>query len=342
MNPLYLILGVALCATILTSVARSLAPAQFAAVPANDTQVAATSDDRRACDALAGRAPSVIAEPAADSKPDSLTIATATITPALEPEKTCQLMRDVIARTLDEKPNVRLFLFGETVLGWFSHPEGSEAYHRSIAEAIPGPSSDMLAGLARDKSVYICFGMTEQDGENIYNSQVLISPEGKILAVHRKSMVVNAFFSAGERKLTVVDIDGAKAAVLVCADVRNRELLRGIRRERLDVVLAGLTDGATDTRLSQMIGTLFDAWAFTANRFGEEGKMKWHGMTSITDPWGRLVQSSVHSECVLVQEVPLDRPNPTARSIRRTLVFFKGIGLAVWMMLRVAWKGLVG
>ena len=184
--------------------------------------------------------------------------------------------------------------------------------------------------------------MTEQDGEDIYNSQVLISPEGKILAVHRKFLIVNRFFSAGERKLTVADIDGAKAAVLVCADVRNRELLRSIRRERVDVVLAGLTDGATDARLSQMIGTFFDAWTFTANRFGEEGKMQWPGLTTITDPWGRLAQSSVHGECVLVQEVPLDRPDPAVRSIRRTLVFFKGIGLAVSMMLRMAWKALVG
>ena len=308
MSPFYLILGVAVCTTILT----------------RGKPLAESSDF------------------AMSVPPGNLTIATATITPTLEPEKTCQLMRDVIARSLDENPNIRVFLFGETVLGWFSHPEGSAAYHRSIAETIPGPSSDTLSAAARDENVYICFGMTERDGEDIYNSQVLISPEGKILAVHRKFTIVNPFFSAGERKLTVVCIDGAKAAVLVCADVRNRELLRSIRRERVDVVLAGLTDGVTDTRLSRMIGTLFDAWTFTANRFGEEGKMKWNGMTTITDPWGRLAQANVYSECVLVQEVPLDRPNPAARSIRRTLVFLKGIGLAVSVMLRMVRKGLAG
>ena len=308
MNPFCLVLGVALCATVLTR----------------------------------GRPLAESSDFAMSVPPDNLTIATATITPALEPEKTCQLMSDVIARTLDENPNVRLFLFGETILGWFSSPEGSAAYHRLIAETIPGPSIDTLAAVARGKDVYICLGMTERDGEDIYNSQVLISPEGKILAVHRKLMVANPFFSAGDWKLTVADVDGAKVAVLVCADVRNRELLRSIRRERVDVVLAGLTDGATDARLSQMIGTFFDAWAFTANRFGSEGQMQWPGLTTITDPLGRLMQSNVHRQCVLVQEVPLDHLNPAARSIRRTLAFLKGMGLAVSMMLRMLWKSLVG
>src|SRR5688572_25921152 len=64
--------------------------------------------------------------------------------------------------------------------GW-AHPEA-----RRLAEPIPGRYSDLLAIAARQAGIYVAAGLTERDGERIYNSAVLISPEGDLLVKHRK------------------------------------------------------------------------------------------------------------------------------------------------------------
>lgn len=270
------------------------------------------------------------------SQAKSITIATATMTVDPDPVNNRLRVRQVIEETLEAHPRVRLFHFGETILGLFHKPGETQAYHESIAEPVPGPSTDYISDVAREHDVYISFGLTEEAGGNLYNTLVLISPEGEILATHRKFWIVNKFFSPGELALTTVDVDGFNVAILVCADARSRTLIRMIRRDRPDVVLVGLADLGTDVLASQFIGSFFDAWAFAANRYGEEGKMTWRGLTTITDPWARVAQASVGRECVLIQDVPFHQSSAVERFIRRALVSIKAAGLLVSMMVRKA------
>ena len=250
-----------------------------------------------------------------------LKIAAATIRPSLEPSVTRERISDVIESTMAADPDVRLILFGEVILGWFGRKGKTREYHESIAEAIDGPSIRFIGDAARKHAVYVSFGLSERDGEAIYNTQVLLSPEGELIAAHRKFWVFNPAFTAGERTLTAVNIDGAKVALLICADVRSTRLLRAIRKEKVDVVLAGLADYGVDFTMSRIIGTFFDAWAITANRFGVEDSIEWHGLTTITDRWGRLVQSSLGRECVLVQSVPLDGGSTWTRAVRKAVSY---------------------
>ena|GEM_PF-1607292 len=272
----------------------------------------------------------------------SITIASATITPSFEPSLTRAHMQEVIERTLHTHPEVRLILFGEVILGWFGKKGETREYHESIAEPVPGPSTQFFADLARRHGVYISFGLSERDGDAIYNTQVLVSPEGELLAKHRKFWVFNPAFTPGEQGLTLAEVDGAKLAILVCADVRSLGLLRQIRRENVDIVLAALADYGTDASMSEIIGTFFDAWAFTANRCGKEDAIEWHGVTTITDRWGRLVQVSLEGECVLIQEISLERGSSLARFARRMLTPFRTVGLILSMLARRAWASLVG
>ena len=272
----------------------------------------------------------------------SLTIAAATIAPSPEPSATRERIREVIESTLDAHPDVRLILFGEVILGWFGKKGRTREYHRSIAEPIPGPSTRFIADLAREHGVYGSFGLSERADDAVYNTQVLLSPDGELIASHRKFWVINPAFTAGDRVLTTAEVDGAKVALLICADVRSLSVLREIRKRRVDVVLAGLADYGKDAAMSKIIGTFFDAWAFTANRYGAEDSIRWHGLTTITDRWGRLVQSSVGRECVLVQDVALGSGSAWSRIARRTLVPFRTAGLIVAMIVRKAWSRTAG
>jgi formamidase len=269
-----------------------------------------------------------------------LTIATVAMHPDLDPLVNRERMKIVIEQTKRDHPDVRLIFFGETILGWFYKKGETQAYHESIAESIPGPSTDFVADLARAQDIYISFGLSEREGDKLYNAQVVISPEGEIVARHRKFWIRNKVFTPGDRKLTTVSIDGVNAAILICADARSLELVRNIRRNHVEIVLASLADYATSTRMNQLIGSLFDAWVVIANRVGEESSRMWHGLITVTDPWARLCTSGMGREQVLVHHVEISDPRAVARFLRRVCVGCKFVGMTTVLIIQMVWQAI--
>ena len=185
--------------------------------------------------------------------PRILLAATVAMTPDLDPQISRDRMKQIIEETKQDHPDVRLILFGETILGWFYKKGETLEYHQSIAETVPGTTTQFIAELAKAHDVYISFGFTEKAEGKLFNSQVLLSPEGEILAKHRKFWIRNKIFTAGDRKLTTADVDGIDVAIVICADVRSLWLRRQIRRARVDIVLASLADDETNHRLFHMM-----------------------------------------------------------------------------------------
>ena len=56
---------------------------------------------------------------------------------------------------------------------------------------IPGPASDRLAEVARERGLWLAVGANELDRGTIYNSLLLYSPEGKLELHHRKLVPTN-------------------------------------------------------------------------------------------------------------------------------------------------------
>src|SRR5262245_8251001 len=66
-------------------------------------------------------------------------------------------------------------------LGW-THPSVR-------AEASPIPGGDVferLRKLAVAHKIYLCAGLTEKDGSKVFNSAILLGPQGELLLCHRK------------------------------------------------------------------------------------------------------------------------------------------------------------
>jgi predicted amidohydrolase len=68
-----------------------------------------------------------------------------------------------------------LFVLPELVLG--GRP-ASAAKARAIAQAIPGPATERLAGMARRLGSHIIAGLVEDGGDALYNAAVLVGPGG--------------------------------------------------------------------------------------------------------------------------------------------------------------------
>lgn len=108
-------------------------------------------------------------------------------------------------------------------LGW-AHSSASV-----LAEQIPGPRSEVLASYARRHKIYLAAGLTECKGESLYNTALLISPEGEILIKHRKINIlsnVEGHFSVGE-SLQVVDTPVGRIGLAICADLSPEALMMG-------------------------------------------------------------------------------------------------------------------
>jgi predicted amidohydrolase len=267
-----------------------------------------------------------------------LIAATVALTPDSEPQVTFKRMEAVVERAKRVHDGVRLILFGETILGWFYRGDQTGAYHHSIAESIPGPLTDRVADLARKHRVYICFGLTETEDGVLYNAQVLLSPDGDVIAKHRKFLIRNKIFTQGAEKLTLASVDGVKVALLVCADVRSGELIRAIRRERVDLVLASLSDDSKKRILNRLMSALLDAWVLVANRYGEEGAWLWSGLISVSDPWLRLRGWSIGEENVLIRSIRVTRIGHAARCLRRVLVGGAALGWVILLGMQSTWE----
>jgi predicted amidohydrolase len=125
-----------------------------------------------------------------------------------------QRARELISRSAGQGAQV-LLLPEAMPLGWTHSSAGKEA------DAIPdGESCAVLRELARAYGVYICSGVIERSADHIFNSAVLIGPDGSVLLHHRKLNeldIAQHLYARGDR-LNVVCTPLGRFGLMICAD----------------------------------------------------------------------------------------------------------------------------
>jgi predicted amidohydrolase len=114
-------------------------------------------------------------------------------------------------------------------LGW---THGSA---RSLAQPIPGPHSELLAGAAQQHAIHIVAGLVEREGDRLYNAAVLIDPCGRIVLHHRKINeldIAAGLYDRGQR-LAVARTKMGIIGVNICADNFRESLWIGHALGRL-------------------------------------------------------------------------------------------------------------
>lgn len=110
-------------------------------------------------------------------------------------------------------------------------------------DAIPeGESCARLCAAARRHGLYVCAGLTERDGEKVFNSAVLIAPSGEVLLRHRKLNeleIGHPFYAQGDR-LGVARTPMGTIGVMICADAfaRGQVVSRTLGLMGADVILS--------------------------------------------------------------------------------------------------------
>jgi N-carbamoylputrescine amidase len=211
-----------------------------------------------------------------------------------EKQENLSRMKQMIHKIMAEKPETELIVFGETTLGWYCNPDDPDNYQRNIAEPIPGPATDSISVLADTYDVHIVFGLGEINGCSLYNSQVLLDPDGAIRAVHRKYHLIDEDIRSGfdpypktPENVTVVDINGIRAGMIICADVSSFWLTEQLINRQVELVIHSLASFEPEFRIDA-VARQFNAWVVFANRYGSEKDTFYEGNCTISDPAGTI------------------------------------------------------
>lgn len=158
------------------------------------------------------------------------------------------------------------------------------------------PTLNALANLCKERDFYMVTGFAERRGDKVYNSALLVGPEG-LLCSYRKLHLFNTekdIFDPGDTPLSVVEVRGVKIGMMVCFDWAFPEVARSLALQGAELlchpsnlVLPYCQQAMTTRCLENRV------FAVTANRIGTErrprGNLTFTGQSQITAPDGSIL-----------------------------------------------------
>ena len=171
---------------------------------------------------------------------------------------------------------------------------------------------DFCCEAARKYNQYIVSGFNEKDNNDLYNTSVLIGPQGYIGRYRKLHLFMKEkdFFKPGNEGLPVFDIGICKLGMLVCFDWMFPEAWRVLALNGADViahpsnlVLPGYAQSAVPVHA--LINKVF---IITTNRIGTEANLTFTGMSTIADPSGKvLFQASKDKEEIGLEDIDISK-----------------------------------
>ena len=130
-------------------------------------------------------------------------------------------------------PELHLMALG----GLLDEPDGRT---EQVAVAIPGPLTERLGALARETGLWLVPGSVyERDGDVIYNTAVVISPDGALVTAYRKCFPWQPYeTSRPGRSVVCFDIDGVgRLGLAICHDGVFPEVFRQLAWNGAEAIL---------------------------------------------------------------------------------------------------------
>jgi len=177
-----------------------------------------------------------------------------------------------------------------------------------VAESVdmPGPGLAAWSRCAKRHGVTVVGGFPEYAGGRLYNSAIVIGPDGQTAGLYRKLHLFGAergIFTPGDTGLPIIDIGGLRLGVLICYDLRFPEALRILALRGADVVavptawVAGFDAAAPaviEPRIGQIDAAMVQAnlngvFVGCADQVGATNEHTFLGRSLLADPFGRAV-----------------------------------------------------
>ncbi|MDF3076403.1 MAG: carbon-nitrogen hydrolase [Sphingobacteriaceae bacterium] len=198
----------------------------------------------------------------------------------------------------------------------------------SLAESIPGSSTDALSEVAKELNVVIIASLFEKRAQGIYhNTTAVLDADGTYLGKYRKMHIPDDpgfyekfYFTPGDLGYKVFKTKFATIGVLICWDQWYPEAARITSLMGAEVLFYPTAIGWAHTQDEGTNTEQYNAWqtiqrshavangvhVVSVNRVGVEAGIKFWGGSFVANPFGSVIYQASHTdEEVIVQEVDL-------------------------------------
>jgi N-carbamoylputrescine amidase len=211
-----------------------------------------------------------------------------------------------------------------------------------LAEAIPGPTTDHLATLAKELGVVIIAPLFEKRGAGLYHNTVaVLDADGSYLGKYRKMHIPQDpgfeekfYFTPGDLGYRVWDTKFGRIGVLICWDQWYPEAARLTALAGAEILFYPTAIGWLSSEKAALGTAQHCAWetvqrghavangCFVAavNRTGFQDDTEFWGQSFVANPYGEIVaKGSVESEEVVIVTCDLQ----AVEDFRRIWPFFR-------------------
>jgi predicted amidohydrolase len=224
-----------------------------------------------------------------------ITIATVQMKPKLgEAEENLIKMSETISKIASQQ-KVDLIVFPELATS------GNELGLRftELAQRVPGPTVNLMAQRANEYGVYIAFGMvTKERVESVlYNSAVLVGPEGELVEQYNKIHLRGEERMAFREgfKMPVAETEIGNIGMMIGYDLAFPEVARSLALEGAEilVVMANWEASHIDEWKTYTRARAYEnsAYVAAANRVGEDVTLNFGGESMVVGPRGQIYAS---------------------------------------------------
>lgn len=197
----------------------------------------------------------------------------------------------------------------------------------SLAEEIPGPTTELFSNLAKKHKIVIVASLFEKRAQGLYhNTAAVIDADGSYLGKYRKMHIPDDpgyyekfYFTPGDLGFKVFETKYAKIGVLVCWDQWYPEAARITSLMGAEMLFYPTAIGWHSSQDEQTNKEQHNAWqtiqqshsvangipVIGVNRTGVEGEMQFWGGSFVTNAFGWLEYKAPHLEEV-TKVVPID------------------------------------
>lgn len=211
---------------------------------------------------------------------------------------------------------------------------------KSLAEPIPGCTSELVAKKAKEHGMYVVFTMLEkvEKSNSLGSASILLSPQGDVLNVHRKTVLTpeleTPILTPGD-EFNVSETELGSIGQLICADAACPESARILAIKGAEIVClsAGFFYDAKGGRevkvryLEECHGSKSRAidnsiFLVTANLAGWLRSFEFFGKGRIVGPMGDILAQGgegVDREMLVVADIDLDETSPENQLVFRMI-----------------------
>jgi N-carbamoylputrescine amidase len=243
---------------------------------------------------------------------------------------------------------------------YFCREENAELF--DLAECIPGPSTDALSKVAKEKKVSIIASLFEKRATGLYhNTAVVIDADGSILGLYRKMHIPDDplyyekfYFTPGDTGFVNFDTRFGRISTLVCWDQWYPEGARLASLGGANVLFYPTAIGWHPYEKAQYGKPQLEAWqtiqrahaiangiyVAAVNRVGYEGTpesgLEFWGHSFVADPFGQVIaEASVDQEEILIAEIDPKRQE----EVRRNWPFLRDRRIDAYGAITNRWLG---